>query len=506
MPSLTNQMVRSRRFRAIRAAATGGLIRVDRLLARPGAWALAVAAVLALQGLLIATHRPWLDEIQALQLAVEAPDLPTLFAWLRYEGHPPLFYLLLRGLAHVVDPLTALPLLAAVLAAITQCCILFASPFARAERVLIALSEFVLFDFLTISRSMTLGVALLVLALALWRSRWVWAAIALLPMCDFLFGVLSGILVVLKVRERAIFWPGAAAWVAVGLAAAWSVRPAPDMVPALVPHGFFVGLLSYLSALGTLALPFQGGLLPTWNAPVFPLAGILWVPFVILCWTATRRDRLHRALMFGFIGLTLVFSLAIYPLAIRHLMLIALLLIALTWLGRKCGAAARPGFRLWLSVAALCGVATGGIALAVPFNSAPEAAAEIERLGLADSHWMAWPESPAQVIAALSGIDFERTERHCMQSGIRWNHRTALTSARRLERYLAAEVARHGRFHLLTDRAIVGFPPSLVRPLASIPAGYDGQAYYLYTVGPGAAERDVDLPPCMAGRRPFARL
>ncbi|MFN6933520.1 MAG: hypothetical protein ACK4NZ_00025 [Tsuneonella sp.] len=478
----------------------------DGVLATPRAWTLSIVAIAVLQAILIFTHRPWLDEVQALQLAVQAPDIPTLLEWLRYEGHPPLFYLLLRGLSYLVEPFFALPLLAAALALVTQFCILFASPFSRTERLLIATSEFMLFEFLTLSRSMTLGVMFIVLAMALWRRRSVWLAIALLPMCDFLFGVISMILVALKLRDRSIYWPGIAAWLVCGLLSAYLVRPADDMIPAIEHKSVIGDLLHVITGLGTLALPFQGGILPEWNKPPLPLAGILWVPFMILAHITTRSDRLHRIVLFTFIAISATFSLLVYPLSIRHLMLIALLLIALVWLRRSQGDRPIPSFRIWLAAASACGIATAAINFAMPFNTAPEAAAEIKRLGLADRHWQAWPDFRSQVVSALSGMEFERTELHCMHGPMRWNYRTALTTPRRFSNYLESEIERHGRFYLLSDIRISGLDPQIIRPLSHIPAGYDGQSYHLYVVGPTAAERPVDLPPCVSGQRPLERF
>lgn len=482
------------------------LARLDRALSRNPAWYLAAAALLGLQAALILTHEPWLDEYQAVQIAVQAPDLETLFAWLRYEGHPPLYYLILRGLAHWMDPLATLPVAALIFAALVQPAILFASPFTRAERLLIAAGEFVLFEFLTLSRSMNLGVAMLVLAFASRRRRISWLAIAVLPFCDFLFGVLSGVLLLLKWREKALWWPGVALWLVSGLAAAWSVRPAPDMIPALELLGFGKDLLNWMSSVGTLALPFQGGLLSQWNVPVWPIGGFLWLPFLWLAWRESGKVPFHRLMLFGFVGFTLLFSLAVYPLAIRHLMLIALLFVLLAWRQREQGIASGRGFRLWLSVAAACGFATAAINFVMPFDTAGKAAAEIERRGLQDGHWMVFPDSRAQGVSALTGMLFERTERHCMQDFIRWDYRTGLTTPELFERYLRDEVARHGRFYLLSEFRLGTLPPDLVKPLAAIPAGYDGQEFHLFEVGPGAQEKPVNLPPCVKGRRPFERF
>lgn len=469
-------------------------------------WFLAVAAILALQIALILKHEPWLDEIQALQLAVEAPDLATLLAWLRYEGHPPLFYVLVRSLAHLVEPLAVLPVLAALLAALTQTALLFRSPFTRAEKVFIASSTFFLFDFLTLSRSLALGVTCVVLAMAFKRSRWSWLAIAALPMCDFLFGVLSFALVALRIKANDRFWPGLLLWLASGMLATYFVLPPADMLPALETINPWYGTILYLLGIGTLALPFQGGVLVQWNIPALPLAILTWIPFLALCLSVTRSNPLHRWLLLAFVTFTFLFSLFVYPLAIRHLMLIALLIVVLTWEARESGEAARQGLRVWLLVAACCGMATAAINLMKPFDTAEQAAAAINRMGLAKSHWMVWPDSRAQVVAAYLGIDFERTERHCMQSAIRWNFRTKLITLPMLYRYLAAEVGRHGRFYLLSDRRLKDYPRDLVEPIKSVPAGYDGQEYHLYTIGPRAPAQPVDLPPCIPGRRPLAKL
>lgn len=73
---------------------------------------------------------------------------------------------------------------------------------------------------------------------------------------------------------------------------------------------------------------------PTWNGGVpFNLGGIAGFLFVLFASTQLRHDRLARALFWGFAALTLVFSVTVYPLPSRHLMLIALLLILFTWRG-----------------------------------------------------------------------------------------------------------------------------------------------------------------------------
>ncbi|MDD3798469.1 MAG: hypothetical protein PHE36_04740 [Novosphingobium sp.] len=470
------------------------------------AWWTACALILFLQTALILGHWPWPDEYQAVQLAVQAPKFATLLDWLHYEGHPPLWYMLLRGLAHVVEPLDTLWLAALLLAIPAQCLILFAGPFTRMERLLIALSEFVLFDFLTISRSTTLGTMLLLFAMAVWRKRWVWLAIALLPLCDFLFGAISGIFLLLKSREKALWWPGVAVWLVSSALAVWSVWPAPDTVSALVPRGIVAGSALWLQQMSGLLIPFQGGVAPQWNSPVQPIAGVAWIGFLALCWVDMRGEPFHRLMLFGFIGLTLAFSVAVYPLGLRHLMLIALLLILLTWHAREKGLAPSAAFRLWLAVAAISGIATATIAFTKPFDTAHLAIAEIRRQGLEDKHWMIFPDWRVSGLAAQSGMRFEQIEQHCMLDFVRWDHRTTLLDPERLTDHLRNEIERHGRSYLVSDMKITTVPLDVLAPLATIPAGYDGLSYYLHVVGPGAAEKTVNLSDCVPDKHPLRKL
>lgn len=470
-------------------------------------FACAVAAIFALQTTLILTHRPWADEFQAVLIAVQAPDLPTMFAWLRYEGHPGLWYLLLRGLDVLAPSRETLTIAALGCAAVTQAVILFRSPFARSTKLLIAASVFVLFEFMTVSRGTTLGVTLVLLLLAMWQRRNAsWLLLALLPQVDFLFGVLSGIFLLFKWRERSLWWPGVALWLASSLAAAWSVLPAPDMVSAFEMTPMESSALGWFYKISGVALPLQGGIRPQWNTPIGPLGSVLWIAFIALCRAQTRHDRMHLLAMFGFLGLTFVFSTVLYPMGLRHLMIAALLLIALAWRDAEAGRDPTGWFVAWLASSVVC---TGIVLLMLmqkPFDSADNALAEIERRDLGGAHWMAYPDWRVPALAARSGIQFERIERHCMMGLVRWDLRSAIHEPALLQRYLEGEIERHGRSYLVSDRDLGGVSPDVLKPLAEIAAGYNGVPYFLYEVGPEAPLQNVHLPPCVAGARPLDPL
>ena len=507
MSAVLNQIADWRLVRGVREAGTAAIERLEQFLALKMAWNCAAVGLLVLQTGLIFSHQPWLDEWQALQLALQSPTIAGLLENLRYEGHPPLWYLLLRGIGFWVDPFWVLPVAASLIALPAQAAILSKSPFSRAERLMISSGCFMLFEFMTISRSMTLGVALLIATMVLWRTRWVWLAIALLPLCDFLFGALSGILVLLQWRDRkGPWWPGIVLWGALGAVSAWSVRPAPDMLQALELLGPMRDLSSYMTRIGVLLLPLQWDLAgPAWNGfPPLDLGVLLGGGFFLFAWRQTRADPFQALLFWGFVALTLIFSMVIYPLHARHLMLIALLLILFVWRQAADGRLPSRGFRLWLLTGSLCGLLVATVNFVVPFDTAKLAAAEIRKRGLVDKQWMVFPDSRAQGVSALTGIKFERTEKRCMQTFIRWNYRTSLLTPDRLTAFLRQETAHRGRIYLLSDLELSALPRDLVVLLARIPAGYDRQEYYLYEVGPKLPDAAVGLPDCVPNQRPLS--
>jgi hypothetical protein len=469
---------------------------VDRWLAHPAAWVMALVLLAALQASLILGHQAWLDEWQALAIAVQSPTIHDLFANLAYEGHPAAWYLLLRGLGTVVpDPRWTLAVAALALALVTQSTILFAAPFARFERLLIALSQFFLFEFLTISRSLTLGACTMVVATALWsRRRAVWLAIALLPQCDFLFGVLAIGLGFLRWRERRLWWPGVALLIASGAVAAWTVHPAADVVPALAPLSPLKGIGAWIVRTATVGLPLQwtNGQL-TWNsaapALVVPIGGILLYALV------RRELGPHRDLLLvfvGFLAVTLGFSVMVYPLVARHMFLVGLLLIALLWL-RTSASGRQPGklFRLWLAGAAVCGLISAAVSAAKPFDTGGLAAHEIVKRGLRGKTWVALRKERGPMIAGLTGMAIQPYGEDCVGSFIRWNHANGALDADGIGTWLASNASSHGRFWLVSETPIDA-DRRFTQLLASFPAGYDGIPYFLYVVRPDLP--DAPLP------------
>lgn len=468
------------------------------------AWLVGAGAVLLLQAALILGHEHFVDEWQALQIAVQSPDLVALLANLHYEGHPPLWHLVLRCLSALVGPHHALPVASLLFGLATQCLILFRSPFPRWARLAIALSEPILFEYGTVSRSYTLGVMLTFAALAAWdRKRLVWLPLALLPTVEFFFGLISAALILARFGEKRIWRPGLACWVVLGLAAAWTVIPAADFVSAYdVAQDPLRRAVIWLLNLSVLAFPFQWDHGPHWNSPApLPMFLTLWLPFLYLCFDQTRGRLPDRMSLLVFMLVFFIFFVFFYNLGIRQLMLVSVLLVALQWRHSARGEGLRWPFKIWILLGAGCGLATAAVNFAMPFNRDSRALAVIRERGLEGEHWVSVPAQHGQGISAMSGILFEGPENGCMSDFVRWNFARTVRSSPQLTRWTETALQQDGRFYLLSEVPLETGADAVL--LAHIPGGYDGAQYYLYEVGPGHVEERGARPRCVPGMRPM---
>ena len=466
-------------------------------------WATGVCAVLLLQALLILRHEPFVDEWQALQIAVQSPDLSSLLANLTYEGHPPLWYLALRGLSALVGAQTALPTANLILALATQALILFKAPFPRWLRLALALSEPILFEYGTLFRSYALGVALTFWLLAAWDSKKAaWIPLILLPAVESFFGIFSLAFLAHRFVEKRLWWPGVAAWALVSAVSAWTVIPAPDFVPVYpAPASPLAGVVLLLQQFSIVMVPLQWDQGPEWNS--IPQSGwflALWLPFALLCFDQTRKRPLDRAILAGFFVVLLLTYAFSYTLANRHLMLMGTLVIALQWRQSLRGGSIRPLFRIWACIGAACGIATAAAALAMPFDTAPTVAKIIEQKNLQKEHWVSAPAQHAQGVSAISGMLFEGIGAGCMNDFVRWN--AATTASRRMD--FASWVQReapYGRFYLLIQFPLPAQSPA--SEIAHVGPGYDGKEYYMYRVGSEGGPPRRALPRCVPGMEPL---
>ncbi|MFC4256013.1 hypothetical protein GRI97_12215 [Altererythrobacter xixiisoli] len=472
------------------------------------AWHCFAGLVMALQVALILRHDYFVDEWQALQLAVQTPDIAALFANLRYEGHPPLWHLLLRALAAVVGPHAALPVASLLLALSTQWLILFRSPFPLWLRLALALSEPILFEYGTVSRSYTLGVMLFFWALASWDGRRLaWLPLSLLPMTEFLFGVMAACLLLVRFGPRSswktIWWPGAAVFAVCSLFAAWTIIPAPDMVPVYyATTSPAQGVLLWMLVLSVVTVPLQWKDGLQWDmVPALASSMVLWAGFLAVAYSQTRDRVLDRLAMAGFLLVTLGFFAFLYPLTIRHMMLAGVLLVGLHWQQARDGIVARWPFRLWVLTGTACGMVAIYAGLALPFDTAPRVAAFIRNRGLQDKTWVSVPAQHGQGVSALTGVLFENAAQGCTSDFIRWNFAKGSDVPRPLASWVTQTARRTGSFHLLSYIRLEAAAD--VRELAVIDPGYDGKRYYIYRIGAANAPERAPRARCVSDIRPM---
>lgn len=503
MPSLLREFVRWPRRFALPTSAADPPMAFGVTFQSPPVWAAAIAGVLVLQITLIATHIPWLDEWQALLIVEQSPSLAALLESLRYEGHPPLWYGLLALVGAAVSFDYVLPVASALVGIPLQALILLRAPFPRYERLLLALGEIALFEYGTIARSLALGALLMLATAALWRNRWVWLAIALLPLTGFLFGVVAVILVALRWRERTLYAPGLVLSVACGAIAAWSVRPASDAVPAEIPLAPLIELTDFLQRLGGLVVPFQTFLgRVAWDGfPPLLLGGPLGAVFVIWMWQRYAQDLALRAAMFALIGVCFALSVFVYPLHLRHLTVIVWLMVTLTWLSPVKFDREQARWRWWLAIGAVCGLATAGLALTRPFDAAPAVAAEVARLDDGRRPWLAFPSSRIPALASHVERPLVSPVKGCSETFVRWNHPHPVRTATALRRALPQWAATYGQSFLILEQLPRRVPQSVFRPLTGTMQGYNGQKYLIGVLGPDQPIRRRAFPPCVGGLR-----
>ena len=306
------------------------------------AWA-AIVLVMA------ARHVFWRDEVRAFNLALQGDTLLDMLRGLHGEGHPALWYLLLRG-AHAIAPVReVLPAVSVAVAAAAMALLALRSPFRTWVIGLILFSGFALFEYSVVARNY--GISMLVLfALAhLYPSHRDKGPVvglllallcntnvpsALLAACFLLYWLID------VLGEEGLRWGrkyklvllngaiAAAGAVICFLTVFPTVHDAAqtDVAGSLTAGGLASALFSPAESFWQL-LPYATPPLPAIRIALgFLLAGSL-------IGLATRPGALLSSIL-AFAGFELFFNL-VYPGGYRHQALILIYLIAMYWLAAR---------------------------------------------------------------------------------------------------------------------------------------------------------------------------
>jgi hypothetical protein len=120
-----------------------------------------LAAWIAIVCFQISNHVMWRDEVRALSIALAGDDLLAMLRGLHGEGHPALWYLLLREAYFVFGHVAALPGVAFAIAAGAVILLIFRSPFPRALVIVLVGSHCFLYEYSVMARNYGISALLL---------------------------------------------------------------------------------------------------------------------------------------------------------------------------------------------------------------------------------------------------------------------------------------------------------------------------------------------------------
>jgi hypothetical protein len=130
----------------------------------------------------VSVHEPWLDEAHSWLLARDASTIELLTTYLRYEGHPPLWYLIINVLTTLHLPYVTLHVTAAIIVAIGVLLLYRLEGVPLIVKVLLPFTYFIAYQYGIVARSYVLIFPLLLAIIHLYprRSERIWTFTGLL--------------------------------------------------------------------------------------------------------------------------------------------------------------------------------------------------------------------------------------------------------------------------------------------------------------------------------------
>lgn len=122
-------------------------------------------------GVTIAHHEMWRDELQAWLLSRDSSTLLSVFHNIRYEGHPPLWYLLLWPLTHLTKDPSIIQWLNLIIAAGAVYIVAMFAPVPRWARAAAVFGYFPVYEYGSIARNYAIGLFAIVAFCALFQYR-----------------------------------------------------------------------------------------------------------------------------------------------------------------------------------------------------------------------------------------------------------------------------------------------------------------------------------------------
>ncbi len=289
---------------------------------------------LLLVGWLLAEHTVWRDEVRAYSLALSGANVGEMLGAIHGEGHPALWYLLLRGLHYLFPYREVLPVLGAVIGIGAMAVLVFFAPFRTRVLGLILISLYGAFEYVVVSRNYGIAALLMFTLAAIYpriRNSLLFGVIICLlcntnvPSC-----ILSACFVLFRFvemlasgsrpqRHEWLVFVGNSILALFGALLAFrTVYPSFNDAALSQHYGLSVGRI--LAAL----IDFKSGF-----TDLGPATGVIFLP--LACLGLIGRPAPFIAAVAALIGMKEFFYL-IYPSSYRHEVLYLCFLISLYWM------------------------------------------------------------------------------------------------------------------------------------------------------------------------------
>lgn len=296
-------------------------------------------------------HAMGRDDVRALSLALQGNNFAQMLRAIHGEGHPAVWFLLLRGAHALVPRPQILPVVSIVVAAIAALVLLIWSPFSIRTKGLILFGHLCLIEYSVVPRDYGIAMLALFVFVAIYdghreRDLWPGVVLFLLANCHLLAILLVGSLLLLWItdiltgnvvdRGRALRLFAANAAIAlagVALCIRTSLPTFNDAAEVGHPHGAMSGLLQaiFLPAEGFRELVFP---MPFYLALHGLLAALLSIVLYGSLLGLIRRPGALLAALATLLGLSGFFAL-LSPGGYRHEALWLVMLIGMYWLVRS---------------------------------------------------------------------------------------------------------------------------------------------------------------------------
>jgi hypothetical protein len=335
-----------------------------------------LGAFVALTAILATQHEMWRDEVRAFSVATRTTSWSDLVNHIHQEGHPIIWYAILRIGYALTDSTLVLPAAALLIAAGAAFLVLRFAPFPVWMRQLIVFGAFLGYEFSVSARNYGIGVLFMIAACVLFPGRRerpirLGIALALLANTSVHAIMASAVLIFVWATDafsssgrRALLRPASIAAVLIALGgvglALWSANPPPDLeyafsirelqpdrvlrVILIDPGQMLRGYhLANIAAAGE--IPWGSiGLDSTWMSRA--IVNVIVVGILFALW---RNGVSLLAVILAICGFEVLFRL-VYTGALRHEGIVAFLLISICWIAIS---ESPPKRRRWIALALL---------------------------------------------------------------------------------------------------------------------------------------------------------